>query len=85
MTDKATDKKAESILALKNANKHLAELFTDLNKKDAVLQTCANDLANIARQCGEIRIETWVGNERKIVLFKTYLETIIATLNGART
>lgn len=83
MTDKL-DKKTESITALKNANKHLADLFTEMNKKDLVLQTCASDLAYTARQCGELRIEVYVGNERKTVLLKAYLESMVSNLNGAR-
>lgn len=78
------DKKAESLAALKNANKHLADLFTEMNKKDSVLQTCASDLSYVARQCGELQVRVVVGNNQQMVTLKTYLETIVVKLNGAR-
>lgn len=84
MTELKTDKKTDSINALKNANKHLADLFADLNKKDSVLSICASDLRYVAKQCGEIQILVYVGNERKVVFLKTYLDTIAINLEGAR-
>ena len=84
MSDTKTDKKTESINALKNANKHLADLFADMNKKDIVLQTCANDLASVARQVGDIRVEVWTGSNKGTPTLKAFLEAMVANLNGAR-
>lgn len=84
MPEITTDKKAESIKALKDANKHLAEIFNDLNKKDLTLKTCADDINRLAAQVGSLRAEVWVSNGREVVLIKTYLEAIANSLNGAR-
>lgn len=84
MIEKATDKKSESINALKNANKHLGELFTDLNRKDGMLQSCSADLRYLAKQVGEIQVMVYVGNERKTVFLKTYLDTIATNLESVR-
>lgn len=78
------DKKADSINALKNANKHLADLFTDLGKKELTLKTCAGDLQRVAAQCGDLKVEFWVGNNRTTGSLKNYLETIATSLNEAR-
>lgn len=84
MSEIKVDKKAESIAIMKNANKHLTEVFSEMTKKDIVLQTCASDLAYIARQCGDLRVQVYVANQSQVVSLKTYLETIVANLNGAR-
>lgn len=84
MTDKITDKKTESINALKNANKHLSDLFADVNKKDIAMKSTASDLLLVAKQCGELRIEVWVGNNKQTVFLKTYLEACSKTLEEAR-
>jgi hypothetical protein len=84
MADPKSDKKTESLNALKNANKHLADLFTDLNKKDLTLQTCSADLQRIAAQCGDLRVSAWVGQQQQMLSLKGYLETIAKSLNEAR-
>jgi len=78
------DKHAESINALKNANKHLADVFADLNKKDSTMKNCASDLQRVASQCGEIHVEVWTGNQRQQTSLKNYLNTIATNLNEAR-
>ena len=83
MVDK-TDKKAESINALKNANKHLAEVFTDLAKKEQTLKVCADDLQRVAAQCGDLQIKAWVGQQQQSIPLQTYLRTISNSLNEAR-
>lgn len=84
MSEAKTDKKTDSINALKNANKHLADLFTDLNKKESTLKTCAADLQRVASQCGDIHVEVYVGNQRQQASLKNYLNTIATSLNEAR-
>jgi hypothetical protein len=79
-----TDKKLDSINALKNANKHLADIFNDLAKKDLTLKTCADDLQRAAAQCGDLKVVVWVANTQKDVSLKQYLGTIANTLNEAR-
>lgn len=83
-TETKADKKIESINALKNANKHLADLFTDLNKKELTLKTCAADLQRVAAQVGDIHVEIWVGQQRQQGSLKKYLEAIATSLNEAR-
>jgi len=84
MSEKQVDKKTESINALKNANKHLADLFGDLSKKDLVLSLTANDLSYIARQCGDILVHVYQGQSRTAVSLKLYLEGLAIKLNEAR-
>lgn len=84
MTDKATDKKAESFAAAKNLNKHLTDLFNEMQRKDAVLASQANELAYVARQLGDIRVMIYAGSQAQAVVLRTYLESIVASLNGAR-
>lgn len=84
MVETKSDKKLESINALKNANKHLADLFNDLNKKELTLKTCAADLQRVAAQCGDLSVEAYVGQSRQQVSLKSYLGTIANSLNEAR-
>lgn len=78
------DKKTQSINALKNANKHLEDLFKDLAKKDLTLRTCSEDLQRVAAQCGDIQVMVYVGSNRQATSVKQYLGTIAASLNEAR-
>lgn len=84
MTELKTDKKAESIKALKDANKHLADLFSDLAKKDNVLRSTSSDLQYVANQCGDIQVAVYVGANRQVVSLKNYLGTCANTLENAR-
>lgn len=83
MTDKA-DKKAESIKALKDANKHLADLFHEMNKKDTVLDNSADHLTRIAQQCGDLKVNVWQEGGFKDYSLKVMLMDIATSLNGAR-
>jgi hypothetical protein len=78
------DKKTESINALKNANKHLADLFTAMNDKDGTLSSVASELQYIARQCGELRVSVYKANQPQSVILKAHLEELAIKLNGAR-
>lgn len=78
------DKKADSINALKNANKHLADLFSELDKKNAILNKTSSDLQHIARQCGDIQVQVYVGNNSSVVSLKTYLTTCAKLLDETR-
>lgn len=80
----ADDKKTESLAALKNANRHLSDVFTLLTKKDAVLQSAASDLSYVAGQCGDIMVKTYTGNQQQVTPLKVFLGTIVSNLNGAR-
>lgn len=83
-TETKCDKKTDSINALKNANKHLADLFADLAKKESVMGVTVNDLQRVAAQLGDIQVSVWVTNNHQSVKLKTYLETIAKTLSEAR-
>jgi len=78
------DKKAESINVLKNANKHLADVFAGLDKKDLTLKNCASDLQRVATQCGDLYVEVWVGSNKQQTSLKNYLSIIATRLNEAR-
>lgn len=84
MVETKSDKQVESINALKNANKHLADLFADLAKKDAVLLSQATQLGHVARQCGDIKVLVYVGANATHVTLKSFLETACVALNEAR-
>lgn len=84
MADVKSDKKNESIIALKNANKHLADLFIDLSKKDSTLSICAGDLERIAAQCGDIHVLVWTGSQSQQSSLAKYLKQIAAKLEEAR-
>lgn len=84
MSEPKADKKAESINALKNANKHLADIFTDLNKKELTMRTCADDLQRVSTQLGDIQVVVWVGQKQEMTPLKRYLCTIATSLNEAR-
>lgn len=84
MSDAKADKKNESINALKNANKHLADLFTDLSRKEGTLAHAASELQYLARQLGEIKVQTYIGNVNTTVYLKAHLEALALKLNEAR-
>jgi len=84
MTEPKADKKAESIAAMKNANAHLSILFADMTKKDLTLKTCSADLVTVSRQCGELQVKVWVGNEHKTLTLASYLNIIATNLESAR-
>jgi hypothetical protein len=81
---KATDKKTESITVLKNASKHLAELFTTMAAKDTVLHSQSIQISHVAKQCGDLQVMVYVGSERKSVPLKLFLEAAATALNEAR-
>jgi hypothetical protein len=78
------DKKTESLLALKNANKHLADLFDEMAKKDHVLSAQSSQISYVAKQCGDLQVSVYVGAERKTLSLKMFLEAAAANLNEAR-
>lgn len=84
MSEAKTDKKTESINALRNANKHLADLFTEMNKKDSVLSNTSSELNYVAGQLGDIKVSVYVGSNRTDVYLKTFLQTCAKNLEGAR-
>lgn len=84
MTDKTADKKTESINALKNANKHLADLFSDLAKKDAVMSASVDNLNRIAQQCGDLKVNIWHEGKWQDFSLRGALTSIAARLTEAR-
>lgn len=83
-TETKCDKKTESINALKNANKHLADLFANLAKKESIMGVTVSDLQHVAGQVGDIQVSVWVTNSYQTIKLKTYLEIIAKTLSEAR-
>lgn len=83
MTDKP-DKKAESIAAAKNLNKHLSDVFAELAKKDEVLRAQSAQLSYAAQQCGDLKIEVYVASQRQAVSLKAFLEAASKALTEAR-
>ena len=84
MTDTLTDKKTESITALKNANKHLTDVFSHMNKMDATLSSVASDLQSVASKSGELHIYTWWEGKSQCVSLKTFLNSLAKKLEDVR-
>ena len=78
------DKKIESLNALKNANKHLSDVFSALAKKDQVLSSCSADLQFIAKQCGDINVKVWIGSSSQFVELRAFLNTVANRLSEVR-
>lgn len=79
-----TDKKTDSINALKNANKHLDEVFKDLAKKDAVMSTTVDSLNRIAQQCGDLKVNIWHDGKWQDISLRSALISLAARLTEAR-
>ena len=79
-----TDKKTDSIAALKNANKHLDEVFKDLAKKDAVMSTTVDSLNRIAQQCGDLKVNIWHEGKWQDTSLRGALVSLAARLTEAR-
>lgn len=80
-----TDKKTDSIAALKNANKHLDEVFKDLAKKDAVMSNAVDALNRIAQQCGDLKVNIWCDGKWQDTPLRSALVSLAARLTEART
>jgi hypothetical protein len=84
MTDPKVNKKTESLTALKNANKHLTDLFGHILKTDTVLSSQASQIDYVANQCGDLQVLVYVGQDRKSTSLKAFLKAAATALNEAR-
>ena len=77
-------KAQQTLIALKNANKHLTEVLDSVDRKDRVMGSVANDLRRAASKVGDIQIEVWDVNQYKTSSFKNHLIKLADTLDGAK-
>lgn len=77
-------KSQQTLIALKNANKHLTEVLDSVDRKDRVMNSVGDDLRRAAAKCGEIKVDVWEGNSQKAVSLKNHLNELAIKLEGAR-
>lgn len=83
MTD-VQDKKQESITALKNANKHLTDLFSRVEEKDRTLGNVASELTRISNKLGDIYVDDWEGGRTVYKPLKHIVQKLAERLTEAR-
>lgn len=74
----------QTLISLKNANKHLTEIFSLMETKDFALGSVGDSLRRAAAKCGEIKIDVWEGANQKAVLLKTHLTELAVQLEKAK-
>lgn len=77
-------KSQQTLIALKNANKHLTEILTRTENKDRVMGNVGDDLRRAAAKCGEIKIDVWEANGQKAITLNQHLTDLAIKLEGAR-
>ena len=77
-------KAQQTLIALKNANKHLTEVLDSVDRKDRVMGSVGDDLRRAASKCGEVKIDIWEGNSQKVITLKQHLTELAIRLEGAR-
>lgn len=80
-----TDKQKESMLALKNANNHLSQVFSSVAKMDAAMTSVADDLKRVAAKLGDVELQVYHEAKFQTMSLKAYLNACSDRLNGART
>ena len=78
-------KAQQTLIALKNANKHLTEVLDSVDRRDRVMGSVGDDLRRAASKCGEVKIDIWEVNSReKVITLKQHLTELAIRLEGAR-
>ena len=77
-------KAQQTLIALKNANKHLTEVLDLVDRKDRVMGSVGDDLRRAASKCGEVKIDIWEVNSQKAITLKQHLTELAIRLEGAR-
>lgn len=77
-------KSQQTLIALRNANKHLTEVFSLIDTKDQAMNFVSDSLRRAAAKCGEIKIDVWEGGNTKSISLKSHLTELATKLEGAR-
>lgn len=80
----AEDKQRESLLALKNANKHLTDLFARMEEKNRTMAAIASELERLAPKMGELQAETYHENRFQQRPLSNTLMDMASRLNKVR-
>lgn len=77
-------KKESSTAALKNANKHLSELFAAINRNSILIEKTISLAEDIKRGCGELKVDVWVESTKQTLTVKQCLDNIITNLKSGK-
>ena len=84
MTEQPIDKRKESIQALKNANKHLTEIFRQHDNLLMVVEDTTRQLEHLKSKVGDIAVEVWTGNGYGLKKLSVVLNEMKNKLEGAK-
>lgn len=84
MTEQAKTKQQASIEAMKNANKHLTDVFNQMQRMDSALSSVANDLERAASKVGDILILCWKDRQEQPATLRVHLKELAIQLQKAR-
>lgn len=83
--DTPLSKHKASLIALKGANAHLNEIFTQLSRLDQTAGNTVNELRRLSNEVGSLSVKDWDGNNWVSRSFKAVLENLAANLDKVRT
>lgn len=81
---KTTDKQKESLVTLKNVDKHLQEVFKKTQSMDSAMEDIAGHLERAASKVGDIQIECYRDSKWTTWKLKDLLTEYAEALNEAR-
>lgn len=84
MTEQPIDKRKESIQALKNANKHLTEIFRQHDNLLMVVEDTTRQLEHLKSKVGDIAVEVWISNGYGLKKLSVVLNEMKNKLEGAK-
>jgi len=84
MTDEKQTRAQTSIAALKNANKHMAELLQANENMNQLMGSIASDLTYLGRQVGDLYVSVYIDGAWKPVNFKNHLNSLANKLENGR-
>ena len=84
MTDILLTKRKESLDALRNANKHLNEIFKQHDNLVLVVEETESQLEHLKSKVGDIAVEVWDGGSYKLTKLSVVLNTMKNKLSGAK-
>ena len=84
MTDILLTKRKESLDALRNANKHLNEIFKQHDNLVLVVEETERQLEHLKSKVGDIAVEVWDGGSYKLTKLSVVLNTMKNKLSGAK-
>lgn len=84
MTDEKQTRAATSIAALKNANKHMAELLQANENMNQLMGAVGSDLNYLSRQTGELMVSVYADGGYKSISLKNHLNSLATKLENGR-